>query len=450
MSFKQFSLEAEQAVLCCLLFNSSSWLIVSTKLCGRFFFIVQHKLIFNILKLLKDDGKEIDLIAVFENLKENNYKGCIEIVFYLSKLVRYSVNLFNINVYVSIIYEKYILRCLQLAGEYILNLAIQKNNGTLFELLLEAEKKIFSLSSSFIIDFKSSPRIISKIIPSVLGNFQYNSRQLLNSTVFYFGFCELDKLTNGLHSSDVFIIAGRPSVGKTSFVINIVENIIFKYQTNVSILFFSMEMSAEQLLLRILSFETGIPLQRIKSSLLQKSDINLLKNDIIKISNKCFFIDDSSILTPNGVRLKIQDIIKKEVKLNIIIIDYLQLMSADSFFSNRVAEISEISRSLKILAKEFSISIILLSQLNRNSELRFDKKPLLCDLRDSGAIEQDADVILFINKNVVLSRKYLKEKVVDLQIVDVSIVKHRNGPIGIFNLLFYQECLKFLNLFLVK
>lgn len=448
MLFYQFSLEAEQAILCCLLFDQSSFDIIFSRISERFFFNKHHKLLFKIIIILKKKYEKLDLIFIFEYLKKYNYQKSSEILFYLVTVIKYSINFSNLIIYLNIILEKYFLRCLKSLSNHIKQLVFNYNENSIINLVVEIEKKISFLVNSFnsmyCFSMKSVIQIASVFLSKIKNDFFL---EYINKDKFFFGFFDLDRITYGLNKTDVIVVAGRPSIGKTSFVINILENILFNFHNSLlSILFFSMEMSAIQVIERLVSLRSGIFLQKIKSGFLTKNEMKLVKNEIFNISSKNFFIDDSNVITPYTIRSKIQELIKKNKKPNLIIIDYLQLMFSDFIYSNRSIEIAEISRSIKILAKEFSLPIIILSQLNRNFELRSDKNPLLSDLRDSGAIEQDADIILFLNKNFLLSKKYsLNIKFIDFSIIDVFVVKHRNGPTGFFSLFFFQKCLKFIN-----
>ncbi len=261
---------------------------------------------------------------------------------------------------------------------------------------------------------------------------------------FASGFYDLDSLTQGFQKSDLIILAGRPSMGKTAFVLNIAENIIKKYK--VPVLFFSLEMSKEQLIYRLLSNETGISQTRLKIGNLYKEDWHELKESIQKYSRLPFFIDDQPNLTTQDIRSKIKQILFEQNNIGLIIIDYLQLLVNSKLKSeNRVQELSQITRALKNLAKEFQIPVIALSQLSRNVENRINKRPVLSDLRESGSIEQDADLVLMLyRENYYNSMVEKNEKITTAELI---IAKHRNGPLGIAELAFQNDPTKFFNTF---
>jgi len=257
------------------------------------------------------------------------------------------------------------------------------------------------------------------------------------------GFHDLDSLTQGFQNSDLIILAGRPSMGKTALVLNIAENII-KTQ-KVPIIFFSLEMSKEQLIYRLLSNETGISQARLKFGNLYREDWYKLKDSIRNYARLPFFIDDQANLTILDIRSKIKHILFEQNKIGLIIIDYLQLLVNSKLkFENRVQEISQITRSLKNIAKEFQIPIIALSQLSRNVENRINKRPILSDLRESGSIEQDADLVLMLYRDSYYNSIVDKNK--KITSAELIISKHRNGPLGIVELSFQNDPIKFLNI----
>jgi len=258
------------------------------------------------------------------------------------------------------------------------------------------------------------------------------------------GFYDLDSLTQGFQKSDLIILAGRPSMGKTAFVLNITENILKNYK--LPIIFFSLEMSKEQLIYRLLANETGISQTRLKIGNLYQEDWQKLKISIQDYSRLPLFIDDKSYITTQDIRAKIKKIVFEQHKIGLIVIDYLQLLLNSNLKSeNRVQELSQITRSLKSIAKEFQIPIIALSQLSRNVENRINKKPVLSDLRESGSIEQDADLVLMLYRDSYYnSIKDNNEKRTPAELI---IAKHRNGPLGITNLLFQVDPTKFFNNF---
>lgn len=258
------------------------------------------------------------------------------------------------------------------------------------------------------------------------------------------GFYDLDSLTQGFQKSDLIILAGRPSMGKTAFVLNITENILKNYK--LPIIFFSLEMSKEQLIYRLLSNETGISQTRLKLGNLYKEDWNKLKKSIQLYSKLPFFISDEPNITIYDLRSKIKKIIFEQTNIGLIVIDYLQLLLNSKIKTeNRVQELSQITRSLKAIAKEFQTPIIALSQLSRNVENRINKRPILSDLRESGSIEQDADLVLMLyRENYYNSTTEKFEKIAPAELI---VAKHRNGPLGVVKLSFQTDPTKFFNTF---
>lgn len=438
-----YSVEAEQAVLCCLLFNHVPFENLLNKISERFFFINHHRNIFITIKLLKIEGMIIDLVTISEKLKEENKSQSITVVSFLYYSIKNSIEEINIVDYIEIMYKKYLLRCLTAVGSSIITSVEHGWKRTLSDLLSESEKKIFSLSS-VCNSISNKPLAIRMVLAKTVGgleNYFCKSNYVGN---LLFGFTKLDQLTSGLHKTDVIIVAGRPSSGKTAFAINIAEFVILNF--NVPVIFFSIEMSAEQLAMRLLSSISSIPFQKIKNGFLSKDELYVLQDKISVLSHKKFLIDDSSVLSSFDIRLKVQEVVKEYQNIGLIIIDYLQLMSVNSsvYRNNRVLEISDISRTLKILAKEMFVPIIVLSQLNRSLEIRSDKRPLLSDLKDSGAIEQDADLILFIHPQDNIKKKITNINKKSL-ISEIIIGKQRNGPIGSIKLRFLKEFVRFVD-----
>ena len=251
------------------------------------------------------------------------------------------------------------------------------------------------------------------------------------------GFYDLDSMTQGFQKSDLIIIAGRPSMGKTAFSLNIAVNIVKKQK--LPVLFFSLEMSKQQLIYRLLSNETKISNIRLRSGNIRKKDWLELSNTIKTFSCLPLFIDDSATLSITEIRLKIKKLFFEETKIGLIVIDYLQLMQNSNFSSNnRVQELSQITRSLKNIAREFNVPIIALSQLSRNVETRLNKRPILSDLRESGSIEQDADLVLMLYRD-----NYYNPNISQTNLTELILAKHRNGPVGTIKLKFDPTCTRF-------
>ena len=316
---------------------------------------------------------------------------------------------------------------------YITNIPLEK-------ILNDFEKKSFRLTNELIDEKKlTTAELFSSVFLELKEKSLKPELPGLAS-----GFYDLDSLTQGFQKSDLIILAGRPSMGKTAFVLNIAENIIKKYK--VPILFFSLEMSKEQLIYRLLANETGIGQTRLKIGNLYKEDWHELKKSIQSYSRLPFFIDDQANLTTQDIRSKIKQILFEQNKIGLIIIDYLQLLlNSKSKSENRVQELSQITRELKNLAKEFQIPVITLSQLSRNVENRINKRPVLSDLRESGSIEQDADLVLMLYRENYYNS--MVEKNENITTAELIIAKHRNGPLGTVELSFQTDPTKFFNPF---
>lgn len=430
---------AEKLVLSCLITNSESIEIVIKTVRIETFYFLNHQEIYKAILEMYRKKIPINLISVNDFLKEN---GCLEKIGgtkVLLELLNQIPNLVYLEEYLQLIQDKFLRRLLINLGYEAINSAYI-TNIPLEKVLTDFEKKSFQLIHS---------RIEEKNL---------NSAELF-STIFYelkqkalkpelpglsSGFYDLDSLTQGFQKSDLIILAGRPSMGKTAFVLNITENILKNYK--VPIIFFSLEMSKEQLVYRLLANETGISQNRLKIGNLYKEDWQKIKASITNYSCLPLFIDDQSYMTTQDIRGKIKKILFEQNKIGLIIIDYLQLLLNSNLKSeNRVQELSQITRSLKNIAKEFQIPIIALSQLSRNVENRINKRPVLSDLRESGSIEQDADLVLMLyRENYYNLTKDNNEQITPAELI---IAKHRNGPLGIINLLFQIDPTKFFNNF---
>ena len=431
---------AEKTILSCLLLNSSIIELTTNSLCIDTFYFRNHQEIFKAITFLYENNIPIDIITLTTFLQDNGLirkSGGIKV---LLSLINQIPNLTYINYYICLVNEKFIRRCIIKLGykainsSYITNLNVQ-------DIILTFENELILMMN------KLNP---NKIYTT--GEFIYKIfHNLKEKKKFRFigipsGFYKLDSLTNGFQNSELIIIAGRPSIGKTAFSLTLSMNAI-KY-SKMPILFFSLEMSKEQLIYRLLAMETNISQSQLKYGKLYKLDwIKLSK--VLKILSKLpFFIDDKPNLNISSIQSKIKVLFSNQQKIGLIIIDYLQLIENSRLSNkNRAYQLSQITRSLKNLAREFKLPIIALSQLNRNVELRLNKKPILADLKESGSIEQDADLVILLSKHQNLSFKNLNNLVNPYQIIiDVAIAKQRNGPIGTIQLKFDQKKVKYLNL----
>ena len=428
------SIEAERALLCSLFLDNSKIADVLEIVDSADFFDSKHSVIFDTLKSLYLQSAPFDLITTTNALKE---KGLLESAggsSYIVNLIDYLPAPSNAAYYAQIIKKKSILRSLISAGTEIANVCYEEPED-IEEVLNIAEKKIFDISSKKIEKYHSVEGMMDDTIEYLEG---LRKRQNV-ITGIPTGFPDLDSKTNGLQNGDLIILAGRPSMGKTALAVNIAINASINNQYKVGI--FSLEMTATQIVLRMISSISGIDFYRIRTGFIKENEWN---DNIIKTLDKLkhskIYIDDSSFMTSADIRTKARKM-KLEKDVDIIIVDYLQLLQGKGK-ENRTQEISEISRSLKILAKELNVPIIALSQLNRGVELREDKRPVMADLRESGAIEQDADVVMFIYRDEV----YNKNKDGNKGKAEIIISKQRNGPIGTVELQFTKEIATFRNL----
>ena len=436
-----FSVEAERAVIGGIMFKNNAYDLVASVVDVEDFHLKQHKLIFQTIKNLHDQGKPIDLITVQETLQGNgdlsdlNELGGIN---YLTQLAKQTFTIANIESYAEIVKQRSNLKKLIDTTEDISQQARQSYSSNSDQVIDRAEERILSLRDDM--DRSSGPRGIRDLLPEFTSELEKLTELEKNSLIgVSSGFSQIDKMTLGFQKQDLIIIAGRPSMGKTSLALNIAENVAKEKEKNQKVLIFSMEMSAEQIVRRFVSSHTKIDIQDLMKGNIDEEDWKLIYEAFDFIQENNILIDDTPSLDPSELRSKSRRIKRENQDLALIVVDYIGLMQVQGRNENRVAEISEISRSLKSLAKELNLPILALSQLNRAIETRTDKRPLLSDLRDSGAIEQDADVIAF------LYRHDFYEADTDLEIseADVYIAKQRNGPTGSLKLLFNKTIAKF-------
>ena len=430
---------AEKIILSCLLINYEAIEITIKTVRVETFYFINHQEIYKAIIKMYRKKLPINVFSVNDFLKENGCLSKIGGTKVLLELLNQIPNLVYLEEYIQLIQDKFLRRSLINLGYEAINSAYI-TNIPLEKILNDFEKKSFQLTNELIEEKKlTTAELFSNIFLELKEKALKPELPGLAS-----GFYDLDSLTQGFQKSDLIILAGRPSMGKTAFVLNIAENILKKYKT--PILFFSLEMSKEQLIYRLLSNETGISQTRLKIGNLYKEDWHELRNSIQNYSRLPFFIDDQANLTTQDIRLKLKQILFEQNKVGLVIIDYLQLLVNSKLKSeNRVQELSQITRALKNLAKEFQIPIITLSQLSRNVENRINKRPVLSDLRESGSIEQDADLVLMLyRENYYNSMIEKNEKITSAELI---IAKHRNGPLGVIELSFQNDPTKFVNTF---
>nr|YP_010471908.1 replication helicase subunit [Haslea avium]UVG41373.1 replication helicase subunit [Haslea avium] len=428
---------AEKMVLNCLLVNIESIELTLQTLPVEAFYFKNHQEIYKSIIFMYKNQLKIDILTLVTFLQDNGLLEKIGGIKVLIELINQVPNLVYLEEYVRLIKDKFLRRKLIKLGYEIIN------SGYITNLSLETiinnfENQLFNLVTEI-----KTPKLFSsaELLNDVFNELKEKSLNP-NLAGLASGFHDLDLLTQGFQKSDLIIIAGRPSMGKTALGLNIALNIIRK--AKLPILFFSLEMSKEQIMYRLLSIETNINQARLKNGKLYQSDWVKL-NKIIKIMSKIpFFIDDTPNLSIQDIQAKIKTILFEQGQIDLVIIDYLQLMqSPNSKMENRVQELSLITRALKNLARQFNIPIIALSQLSRNVENRIDKKPILSDLRESGSIEQDADLVLMLYKNKDFHMK--QNETQNYYLTELIIAKQRNGPLGNIKLKFDPNKTKFLN-----
>jgi replicative DNA helicase len=431
------SLEAEQSVIGGLMLDNRAWDEIADIVNEQDFYRHDHALILRAIAALAENEQPYDVVTVSEWIGARGDLDSIGGLAYLSILANDTPTAVNIKAYANIVREYSILRSLIQVGNEISASAYNADGRPSKELVDEAERKVFLIAEQ-----GAGNRQGFEAINELLGRAVKRVEEMYRSdtalTGIATGFTSFDDKTSGLQKSDLIIVAGRPSMGKTSFAMNLAENAALNNDNSVAV--FSMEMPGEQLALRMMSSLGRIDSHNLRTGKLDDHDWPRLISSVNMLSKARLFIDDSAALTPTELRARTRRL-KREHGLDLVIVDYLQLMQVGGSTENRATEISEISRSLKALAKELQVPIIALSQLNRSVEQRPDKRPVMSDLRESGSIEQDADVILFIYRDEVYNQESN-----DKGTAEIIIRKQRNGPIGTVRLSFLGQYTRFENL----
>ena len=433
------SIEAEQAILGGLMLDNSKWDVVGDLVLEEDFYRQDHRLIYGVVKRLANMGAALDVVTVAEALEQAQELDNSGGMAYLGELVEKTPSASNVRAYANIVHERAVLRRLIAVSGEISDSAFNPAGRTTSELLDNAERQVFQIAESST-GQDGGPKSINPILTATLEKIDelFNSTEDITGVTT--GFRDLDEMTSGLQKSDLVIVAARPSMGKTAFAMNLVESVLIK--GDMPVLVFSMEMPGDSLLMRMISSLGMINQTRVRSGKLEEDDWPRLTSAVSILKDKPLFIDDTAGLSPTEVRSRARRV-AREIKQDIgmIMIDYLQLMQIPGFKDGRTAEISEISRSLKALAKELKCPVVALSQLNRGLEQRTDKRPMNSDLRESGAIEQDADIIMFIYRD-----EYYNDDSPDKGMAEIIIGKQRNGPIGKCKLAFQGQYTKFVDL----
>ena len=427
------SIEAEQLVLGGLMLDDQGWFDLVEILTASDFYRTQHQIIFEAMNDLASDDNPLDAVTVAERLTSKGLLDKAGGISYLAELAESTLGASNVLAYGKIVRERSVMRQLIGAANQIADSAFTpdgRDSDTLLEL---AEQAVFQIAENRLKD--SGPEKVAPLLTKAVEKVEFLRQTKGALTGQASGFADLDRMTTGWQKSDLVIVAARPSMGKTAFAVNMVEHAVM---TGGSVLVFSMEMPSEQIVMRMLSSLGRIDQTRMRTGDLKDEDWTRFASAVSQLKDKRLYIDDTAALTPGEVRSRARRVARETGSLDMIMVDYLQLMRTAKDSENRATEISEISRSLKALAKEMKCPVIALSQLNRALESRPDKRPMNSDLRESGAIEQDADVILFIYRDEVYN-----ENTEDLGIAEIIIGKQRNGPIGKVRLKFTGNLTKF-------
>jgi replicative DNA helicase len=416
--------------------DHKSWDKVADVVTASDFYRKDHRLIFAAIASLAEGANPSDVVTVSEHLDNRGELEAAGGLEYLATLANETPGAANARSYARILRERSMLRSLISAGNEISGAAFSTDGRSAAEIVDEAERLVFEIAESGARG-KSGFKALKEILPDAVDRIDLLHQSYGDITGISTGFTEFDKLTAGLQPGDLIIIAGRPSMGKTTLAINIAENAAIGSKIPTAI--YSMEMPAQQLAFRMISSLGRVDQTHLRTGRFPDDDWSRINTAVQLMSDAPIFIDDSAGLSPTEIRARARRL-QREHGLGLIVIDYLQLMTVPGNKENRATEISEISRSLKALAKELSVPVIALSQLNRSVEQRTDKRPVMSDLRESGAIEQDADLIVFIYREEVYNQDTPRKG-----IADIAIAKQRNGPIGDFPLTFVGRYTKFEN-----
>lgn len=430
------SVDAEQAVLGGLMLDNRAWDQIADRITEKHFYRHDHQMIFRAMAKLMEECQPLDVITVSEAIQKMDESTDVGGLAYLGELAKNTPSAANIAAYADIVYERAVLRELITVGTQITESAFDPQGRASLEILDEAEKRVFDIAERGARG--SGPEGVRSIVARAIDNIEKRFKDNTAMTGISTGFTDLDRITTGLQAGDLVVIAGRPSMGKTILGMNIAEHAAIRSQK--SALVFSMEMPGESLVMRMLASLGRIDQNKLRTGKLVEDDWTRLTSAVALLSGAKLYIDETPALTPMELRARARRVAREKDQLGLIVVDYLQLMRGQSQAENRTAEISEISRSLKTLAKELSVPIIALSQLNRSLEQRPNKRPVMSDIRESGAIEQDADLIMFIYRDEVYH-----EDSPDKGTAEIIIGKQRNGPIGTVRLTFLGQYARFEN-----
>ena len=432
------SMEAESSVLGGLLLDNKSWEQVADLLSEGVFYRYEHRQVYLAIQALINVSRPADVITVYEHLQSIGKAEEVGGLGYLNALAQYVPSASNIRRYAEIVRERAILRKLVTASDEIATNAFNTQGKPVPQILDEAEQKIFQIGEEGS-RLKQGFQNMDQLAVILMDRVNQMADSPNDITGVPSGFVDFDKMTSGMQAGDLIVLAARPSMGKTALAINIAEHVALNEGLPVAV--FSMEMGASQLAIRIVGSIGRIDQQRLRTGKLNQEEWPRLTEAIEKLRNVSLHIDETPSLTPMELRANARRLARTCGKLGLIVVDYLQLMSGNTSSNNgdnRATEIGEISRGLKMLAKELQCPVIALSQLNRSVETRTDKRPMMSDLRESGAIEQDADVIMFIYRD-----DYYNKDSKEPGVAEIIIGKHRNGPTGTVKLAFLKPLTRF-------
>ena len=430
------SIEAEQALIGGLMLNAQAWDKVADVVLAEDFYRKDHRLIFSAIGKLIEGGSPCDVVTLSEFLDGRGELEQVGGLEYLATLANETAGAANARAYAKIIRERSTLRALINAGNEISGNAFANDGRSASEVLDDAERMVFEIAEKGSRGRKGF-RSLKQILPEAVDRIDLLHQSDGSITGISSGYHEFDKMTAGLQPGDLVIIAGRPSMGKTTLALNIAENAAIGSRVPTAV--FSMEMPSQQLAFRMISSLGRVDQTHLRTGNFPDEDWSRINTAVQLMSDAPIYIDDTPSLSPTEIRARARRL-HREHGLGLVVIDYLQLMQVEGSKENRATEISEISRGLKALAKELEVPVIALSQLNRSVEQRTDKRPVMSDLRESGAIEQDADLIIFIYREEVYNQDTPRKG-----IADIAIAKQRNGPIGDFPLTFVGRYTKFEN-----
>ncbi|NRQ44317.1 replicative DNA helicase [Rheinheimera sp. YQF-2] len=433
------SIEAEQSVLGGLMLDNEAWDRVAEKVVEQDFYLRAHRFIFAAMSRLAEATQPIDIITVSEDLEANLQLDDVGGFAYLGEIAKNTPSAANILAYAEIVRERAVVRDMISVAHDIADAGYDTQGRTSAELLDFAETKVFKIAEQRT-NANEGPEPINSILAKTIEKIDELFRSPYDGvTGVSTGYVDLDKMTNGMQPSDLIIVAARPSMGKTTFAMNLCEHAAIT--SDKPVLIFSLEMPSEQIMMRMLASLGRIDQTKVRTGQLEDEDWARLSSAIELLNTKGkMYIDDGSGLTPTEVRSRARRVAREHGGLSMIMVDYLQLMTVPGMSENRTLEIAEISRSLKALAKELKVPVVALSQLNRSLEQRADKRPVNSDLRESGSIEQDADLIMFIYRDEVYN-----DDSPDKGTAEVIIGKQRNGPIGRVRLTFHGRYSRFDN-----